>query len=69
MSAFDRCVQCGRAESEHHRFEAYAMPAGCKCDPHSWGSHVKSICPAFVSGRHDQCGNCEHDEACHTAQK
>lgn len=67
----DCCRHCGLPEDEHHYFEPYSIPYGCKCDPEDWGDpgNIPYVCEGFVlkSEWPGQCGRCEHLEECHVS--
>lgn len=59
------CIHCGRAEDDHHEFEAKAMPPGCVCPPGEWRDDVPAPCAEYQGDKWGQCARCEHDKACH----
>lgn len=66
-----RCIYCGLPEEDHHAFVAPEQPAGCVCDPHEWGNplNIPPPCKKFVGKAGQYCRVCEHDEACHAADR
>lgn len=65
------CRHCNKPESEHHEFEAYVVPVGCKCDPREW----KDDTPLPICGRYFEhtefrdCVTCQHPRECHGGTK
>ena len=60
------CRHCNKPESEHHEFEAYVVPVGCKCDLTEWNADPGPICAAYDDGEGwGNCNKCEHLRECH----
>lgn len=59
------CKHCLRTKEDHCEYEALEMPAGCVCDPGTWGDSVPAPCAKYVGEGATYCATCEHDQACH----
>jgi len=68
-----RCICCGLPEEDHHIFMPPRIPQGCQCDPRDWGdpANIPPPCNQFEpwAGDASACVRCEHDEACHAADR
>lgn len=67
MATEDKCMICGRASIDHHRFSP--RPPGCVCAG-GWGDScdVPTPCSSFRTGAGmgpHLCGKCLHDKECH----
>lgn len=67
------CIHCGKTEEEHHAFEGFKMPKGCKCDYRDWGysKPIPEVCskwnPEIFKGKETGlCETCEHLKECHS---
>ena len=63
-----RCRICDQYESEHHAFEAIAIPDGCICDPGEWDvllREIPAVCDHYECDGKSYCLRCEHIKACH----
>lgn len=63
------CIHCGLTEDQHHSFDAKPTPAGCVCDPGTWGDVIDAICEEYHGDGRIYCARCEHDPGCHRGAK
>ena len=68
-----RCIHCGLPAEDHHVFTPPRRPDGCQCDPRDWAdpTNIPPVCDKFEPWGQDRtiCLHCEHDEACHAADR
>jgi len=64
------CRHCGKGREDHHDFDPYLVPEGCKCDPRDWRDcKVEPVCEAHMGPCDELCERCMHPFECHTIKK